>query len=97
MFSVIDITKVKPLIIPSPSVSSAALHLHFYTHLICPNKAFPILHSEMSRILSELETMLAIEFVEKGLLSGYPIIIAKVFKSMSELDNANVKFKVLNN
>ena len=92
MFSVIDITRVKPLIISSPSVSSTVLHLHFYTHLICPNKAFPILPSEMSIMLSELETMLAVEFVEKGLLSGYPIIIAKVFKSMFELGNANIKF-----
>ena len=52
--------------------------------------------SAMSMTLSELETTFVIKFIEKELLSGYLMIIAKVFESVFELSNANVKFKVLN-
>jgi len=64
---------------------------------MCPNKCFPILHSEMDMASSKLEMMLVVKLLEKGLASGYPMIIAKVFESMFELDNANVKLEVLNN
>ena len=50
----------------------------------------------MSMALSELEAALAVKFLEKGSSSGYPMIIAKVFESVFELGNANVKSKVLN-
>jgi hypothetical protein len=62
-----------------------------------PNKHLPILNSEISIVPSELETTLPVEFLEKGSLSSYPIIIAKVFDSVFELGNVNVKLKVLNN
>jgi len=52
--------------------------------------------SAMSMILSELETTFVIKFTEKELLLGYLMIIAKVFESVFELSNTNVKFKVLN-
>jgi len=51
----------------------------------------------MDMASSKLEMMLVVKLLEKGLASGYPMIIAKVFKSMFELDNANVKLEVLNN
>jgi len=41
--------------------------------------------------------MVAVKLLEKELALGYPMIIAKVFESMFELDNANVKLDVLNN
>ena len=44
----------------------------------------------------KLKAPLPVEFLEKGSSSGYPMIIAKVFESVFELGNANVKFKVLN-
>ena len=49
----------------------------------------------MSMTLGELKTTLAVEFLEKGSASGYPMIISKVFESVFELSNANVKLKVL--
>src|SRR5438105_2636686 len=49
MFSVINTVRVKPLIIPSPyPIPGAVLHPHFDTHLIRPNKGFPILNSKVS-------------------------------------------------
>ena len=45
----------------------------------------------MNMVPSELNTMLAVKLLEKGLISSYPIIIVKVFESMFELGNANVK------
>jgi len=59
--------------------------------LISLNKYFLILRSKMDMVPSELNTMLAVKLLEKGLISSYPIIIAKVFESMFELGNANVK------
>ena len=50
----------------------------------------------MSMTLGELKTTLAVKFLEKRSASGYPMIIAKVFESVFELSNANVKLKVLN-
>ena len=47
--------------------------------------------------LGKLETTLAINVLEKGSTSSYPMIIAKVLESTFELCNANVKLKVLNN
>jgi hypothetical protein len=44
----------------------------------------------------KLEAPLPVEFLEEGSTSGYPMIIAKVFESMFELSNANVKLEVLN-
>jgi len=89
---------VKLLIIPSSDpVSGASLHSYFHTHLICPNKYFPILHSEMDMASSKLETTLAVKLLEKGLASDYPMIIAKFFESIFELGNANVKLEILNN
>ena len=77
---------MKFLIILSPyPISGTALHPHFHTHLICPNKCLPILHSEMSMTPSKLETTLAVKFLEKGSTSGYPMIIAKIFESVFEL------------
>ena len=46
---------------------------------------------------SKLEMTLAVKLLEKGSVSSYPMIIAKVFESMFELGNANVKPEVLNN
>jgi hypothetical protein len=89
---------VKLLIIPSPyPIPSTALHPYFDAHLICPNIGLPILNSEMSMALGKLETTLAINVLEKGSTSSYPMIIAKVLESTFELCNANVKLKVLNN
>ena len=97
-FSIIDAIRVELFIFPSPyPVPSAALHPHFYTHLICPNKCLPILHSKMSMALGKLETTFAVKILEKGLTSGYPMIIAKVFEGMFELSNADVKLEVLDN
>jgi len=96
-FSVIDTIKVKLFVIPPPyPVPSAPLHSHFHTHLICPNKCFPILHCEMSMVLGELETTLPVKFLEKGSMSGYSMIVAEVLESMFELGNANIKLEVLN-
>ena len=98
MFSIIDTISVKLLIIPSPyPVSTTALHLYFYTYLICLNKYFSILHCKMSITLCKLETMFAVEFLEKESISDYPMIIAEVFENMFELGNTNVKLKILNN
>jgi len=47
--------------------------------------------------LSKLETALAVNILEKGSMSSYPMIVAKVFESRFELCNANVKLEVLNN
>jgi hypothetical protein len=98
MFSVIDTIRVKLLVVPSPyPVPGAALHPHFYTHLICPNKCLPIFNSEMGMTLGKLETTLSIEFLEEGSASGYSMIVAKVLESTFELSDADIKFKVLNN
>src|SRR5579859_4567408 len=86
-------TPHRPSSIPSPLCS---LHPHFHTHLICPNKCFPILHCEMSMVLGELETTLPVKFLEKGSMSGYSMIVAEVLESMFELGNANIKLEVLN-
>ena len=51
----------------------------------------------MGMASSKLETMLAVKLLEKGLASGYPMIIAKVFEGPFKLSDANVKLKVLNN
>ena len=50
----------------------------------------------MSMAPSKLETTLPVEFLEKRSAPGYPMIIAKLFESVFELGNANVKLKVLN-
>jgi len=98
MFSVINTISVKLLTIPSPyPVSGASLHFYFHTYFICLNKCFPIFYSEMGMAPSKLEAMLAVKLLEKGLASSYLMIIAKVFESMFQLDNANVKLEVLNN
>ena len=85
------------IILSSYPISDTALHPHFYTHLICPNKCLPNLHSKMSMMSSELETMLAIKFLEKGSTSGYPMIIDKIFESMFDGHGGDVKLKILNN
>jgi len=98
MFSVIDTIKVKLLIIFSPYlVSSAVLHPHFDTRLISLGKCLPIFNSEISMALGKLKTTLLIEFFEKGSVLDYSIIVAKVFESIFELSNANIKLEVLNN
>ena len=51
----------------------------------------------MSMTLSELEATFAVKLFQKGSISGYPMIIAKVFECAFELRYANVKLKVLNN
>jgi hypothetical protein len=43
---------------------------------------------------SELETTLAVEFLEKGLTSGYLLIIAKVYEIRFENCDANGKLQV---
>jgi hypothetical protein len=50
----------------------------------------------MRMVLGKLEMMLLVEILEKGLASGYLMIVAKVFKSVFVLGNANVKLEVLN-
>ena len=44
----------------------------------------------------KLEASLSVEFLKEGSVSGYPMIVAKVFESIFELSNANVKLEVLN-
>ena len=44
----------------------------------------------------KLEASLSVEFLEEGSALGYPMIVAKVFESIFELSNANVKLEVLN-
>jgi len=51
----------------------------------------------MSMAPSELEMTFVIKFLEKGLMSGYPMIIAKVFEGMFEGIGRDAKLKVLNN
>jgi len=51
----------------------------------------------MSIISSKLEIIFAVKFFEKELISGYLMIIAKVFEYAFELRYANIKLKVLNN
>src|SRR5580692_7493527 len=85
-FSIINTIRVKLLIVPSPyPVPGAALHPHFDTHLICPNKCLPIFNSEMSMALGKLETTLSIEFLEKRSTSGYSMMVAQVCEGTFEL------------
>jgi len=51
----------------------------------------------MSMASGELETMLAVKFLEKRLISSYSMIIAKVFESAFESCYASTKLKVLYN
>ena len=89
---------MKLLVISSPYlISSATLHFNFYIYFIYLNKSYAILNSEMSMASGELETMLAIKFLEKRLISSYSMIIAKVFESAFESCYASTKLKVLYN
>ena len=89
---------MKLLICPSPDpVSSTALHLNFDTHLICLNKGLPILNSKVCMTSNKLKVALAIKLLKEGSSSGYPMIIAKVFESMFEGVEGDVKLKVSNN
>jgi hypothetical protein len=97
-FLVIDTIRVKFFILLSPYPDSGAVfHSNFNPHLICLNKCFPIIHSEMGMSLGKLEATLPIKFFEKRLMSGYPMIVSKVFEGQFELSDANVKLKVLDN
>ena len=51
----------------------------------------------MNIVTSEMKTMLLIKFLEKELALNYLIIIIKVFKTVFELSNVNIKLEVLNN
>ena len=51
----------------------------------------------MSMALCKLETTLSIEFLEKRLVLGYSMIIAKVLESIFESSDAGIKLEVLNN
>jgi hypothetical protein len=47
--------------------------------------------------LGKLEATLPVKFLEKRSMSGYPMIVSKVFEGPFELSDANVKLKVLDN
>jgi hypothetical protein len=49
----------------------------------------------MSMVSGKLEMTLLVKILENGSASGYPMIISKVFESLFELGNANVKLKGL--
>ena len=51
----------------------------------------------MSIISSKLEIIFAVKFFEKGVISGYLIIIAKVFEYVFELRYINIKLMVFYN
>ena len=86
------------LIVPCPySVSAAALRSHIYVHLSCSNKGFSILNSEMGMAPCKLKTMFPVKFLEKGSVSSYTMITAKVFKDMFEGVRRDAKFMVLDN
>ena len=89
---------VKLLILFSPySISTAALHSHFDTHLICPNKCFSIFNSKVDMTFGKLESPLPIKFLEKRSASDYLMIIAKVLEGVFEGGDTNIKFKALDN
>jgi len=95
---IINTIKVQLLILFSPySISTTALHSHFDTHLICPNKCFPIFNSKVGMMFGKLEPPLLIKFLEKRSASGYLLIIAKVLEGVFEGGDANIKFKALYN
>ena len=51
----------------------------------------------MSIPFSKLQSTLAIKLIEKGLTSGYPIIIAKTLTDLYECIGMNLKLKVSDN
>ena len=75
----------------------APFHANFDTHLISLNKCLPILNRQMCMAFGELKTTFAIEFLEKGSMSGYSMIIAKVFESVFKGIGVNLKLKVSDN
>jgi hypothetical protein len=99
MLFVINTIRVKLLVglPPNPLGSGAAFHAHFDTHLIRPNKGFPIINSEMCMTFGKLEAPLPVEFLEEGSISGYAMIIAKAFEGNFELGYADVKLEVPRN
>ena len=97
-FFIINIINVKLFIFSSPySVSGTVLHFNFNAHFIYPNKDLSILYNKINITSSKQKMTLPVKFLEKGTMSDYLIIIVKVFESVFELSNTNVKLKILNN
>jgi len=78
-------------------VLDSLFHSNFNTHLICPDRCFSIIYTQMSIPFSKLQSTLAIKLIEKGLTSGYPIIIAKTLTDLYECVGMNLKLEVSDN
>jgi len=95
MLFVVNTISVKLLIsFPPNPVLCAALHASFDTHLISPDICFPILNSQMGMPFCKLQLILVVKLFEKGLSSGYAMIIAKSFESPFKGGGVNIKLKI---